>query len=115
MKILQFIAACLFVVGGAVLGAFLIKDAAGVITGGIAAVPVALLVDWLSGKLICAIRGYWRSLMNWPDFRVSGHDYIETEKDSFICETCGHELRTIRVPKNGRPIVPPKPPREPVG
>lgn len=103
IKILQFIGACLFVFGGALFGAYLLKDAAGAIAGGIAGFPIALLFLHLTDKskvLICIIRGYWRSLRNWPDYKVSGHDYVEIHTSMALfyckCETCGHELKTYR-------------------
>jgi len=40
-------------------------------------------------KLICIVRGWWRTLIWSNSFPISGHDGQELQDGSIVCTTCG--------------------------
>ena len=45
-------------------------------------------------RIICWLKTIWYSkhiLWNWQGFPISGHDYVEQEDGSLICEMCGYK------------------------
>jgi hypothetical protein len=43
-------------------------------------------------KIICWFRGIWLSLMNWPDYPISGCEGQEYPDGKISCSTCGEVM-----------------------